>query len=133
MTPVDSVHQLNRARHFTWKDRPEEIVLGTITRKFVTSERIMIGEVRFKKGDQVPVHSHPNEQFTHVVQGRLRFFVADAEIDVSAGELIFIPSGVDHSVHALEDTLEYDVFTPPRSDWIAQDSNFFSKGPARRL
>ena len=113
--------------HYRWNDQPLEHLRSGITRRFVTSERVMIGEVRFMKGDVVPAHSHVHEQFTHVVSGCLRFTLGaagDEVVLVYAGEVIVIPSNLLHGVEALDDTLEYDVFNPPRQDWIDPDSAF---------
>lgn len=115
------------AKHYVWSKRPLEHLRGKITRRYVTSNAVMIGEVEFRKGDTVPAHRHPNEQFTHVVRGCLRFTLGDDsrdEIIVGAGEVIAIPPNLLHGVEALEDTLEYDVFNPPRQDWIDPDSAF---------
>ena len=114
----------DQAQHFKWSNQPSEQLRGGIARRFVTSKRAMIGEVTFREGDTVPPHAHENEQFTHVVSGALRFTLGDQIVFVRAGEVILIPSGLTHSVEALEDTLEYDVFTPPRQDWIDPASGF---------
>jgi len=37
---------------------------------------------------------------------------------VHAGEVLVIPSHVRHRAEALEDTLDVDVFNPPRQDWL---------------
>ena len=116
-----------QASHYRWTERPTEQLRPGIARRFVTSERMMMGEVTLAKGKTVPPHSHENEQFTHVVKGALRFtFGPNAEdvVLVRAGEVVLIPSGLLHGVEALEDTLEYDVFTPPRQDWIDLESDF---------
>lgn len=116
-----------KVKHYIWRERPLEHLRGDITRRYVTSAKMMIGEVTFKKGDAVPSHSHENEQFTHVVKGCLTFFLGERgeeAVTVRAGEVIVIPSNLPHAVEALEDTLEYDVFTPPRQDWIDTEDGF---------
>jgi quercetin dioxygenase-like cupin family protein len=110
-----------KAIHYRWNDVPSESMRGTITRRIITSDRIMMGEVRFKRGDTVPRHSHENEQFTYVVQGALKFWFGDDDSQVQVvgpGEVVVIPSNLPHRAEALEDTLEFDVFNPPRQDWI---------------
>jgi unsaturated pyranuronate lyase len=37
---------------------------------------------------------------------------------VHAGEVLVIPSDLPHRAVALEDTLDVDVFSPPRQDWL---------------
>jgi quercetin dioxygenase-like cupin family protein len=110
------------ARHYRWNDLPEEPLKGTITRRLITSERMMIAHVYLKKGDDVPLHSHENEQLTYILQGALHFWLGahgERELTVRSGEVLVIPSNLPHRALALEDTLDVDVFCPPRQDWLA--------------
>lgn len=114
------------AEHFRWTDRPVEVILDGVTRRYINSEKMMIGEVRLRKGDLVPLHAHPNEQFTFVVSGAMRFWCGKDDVAgtlVEAGEVIIIPADLPHLAEVLEDTLEYDIFHPPRMDWIDGESN----------
>ena len=108
--------------HHRWDQIPAETLKGTITRRLVTGERMMIAHVYFKKDDDVPRHSHENEQITYILDGVLRFWFGahdEREITVRAGEVIVIPSNVPHRALALEDTLDVDIFSPPRQDWLS--------------
>jgi len=110
-----------QAVHYRWKDRPSEAMKGTITRRIISAERIMFSEIRFKKGDTVPRHAHDNEQLTYVVEGALKFWFGDdgeQEVVVSVGEVVVIPSNLPHRAEALADTVEFDIFSPPRKDWL---------------
>lgn len=107
--------------HYRWDDMPAEPLKPGLTRKLITGERMMIAHVHFKKGEVVPQHSHDNEQLTYILSGALHFkFGAqgEQEITVRAGEVVVIPSNVPHSAVAIEDTLDVDVFCPPRQDWL---------------
>ena len=107
--------------HHIWDQIPAEPLKGTITRKLVTGERMMIAHVNLKKGDDVPKHQHENEQLTYILSGALHFWFGEngeRELTVRAGEVIVIPSNVPHRALALEDTLDVDVFNPPRQDWL---------------
>jgi len=73
-----------------------------------------------KKGCVVPLHSHHNEQVTYILEGALKFVLKDREITVRAGEVLCIPPNVPHEAIAMEDTVDLDIFTPPREDWIAK-------------
>ena len=109
------------ASHYRWSERPCETILGGVTRRFIASDRMMIGEVRLRRGDLVPLHAHPNEQFTFVVEGAMRFWCGEADEHgrvVRSGEVIVIPANLPHRAQVLEDTLEYDIFNPPRNDWL---------------
>lgn len=119
-----------KAVHYRWQDIPSESMKGTITRRVITSDKIMLGEVRFRKGDTVPKHSHVNEQFTYVVAGTLRFWLGEdgaRQVDVNAGEVLVIPSNLPHSAEALEDVIEFDIFNPPRQDWL-DNSDAYLRG-----
>jgi quercetin dioxygenase-like cupin family protein len=110
------------AKHYRWEELPVEKLKGGLTRRLIASDRMMIAHVYFKKGDDVPRHSHENEQITYILEGALRFRLGadgERELIVRAGEVLVIPSYLAHSAVALEDTLDVDVFNPPRQDWLA--------------
>ena len=110
-----------------WDDMPLEKMRGGMSRRYVHSDRMMVAQVNFMKGDSVPAHCHDNEQYTYVVTGALRFRFGEdqsEEVVVGAGEIVFIPSGLLHSAAADEDTFELDIFNPPRRDWIEGDDAY---------
>jgi quercetin dioxygenase-like cupin family protein len=109
------------AKHYRWDDMTAEPLKGGLSRKLIASERMMIAHVYFKKGAEVPRHAHENEQITYVLEGALHFWLgADdgREVVVRAGDVLVIPSALPHRALALEDTLDVDVFNPPRQDWL---------------
>jgi quercetin dioxygenase-like cupin family protein len=110
------------ARHFRWDDLPKENLNPLLDRRLITGERMMLAHVYLKKGCLVPRHSHENEQLTYVLEGALHFWLGEDEAEevvVRAGEVLTIPSNVPHKALALEDTLDVDVFSPPRQDWLS--------------
>ena len=115
-------------RHYRWDDMPRERVTDAIDRRIVTAERMMIAHVYLKKGAIVPKHQHENEQITYILEGALRFWIGEdgsETLDVRAGEVLTIPSNVPHRAEALEDTLDVDVFNPPRADWLNGTDSYF--------
>jgi quercetin dioxygenase-like cupin family protein len=109
------------ARSYRWDDMPKEKVTDSLDRRIVTGERMMIAHVYLKKGAIVPKHSHENEQITYILEGALHFWLGEEQEDeriVKAGEVLVIPSNLPHKALALEDTLDVDVFNPPRQDWL---------------
>ena len=125
-----STPDFNSVKHHRWDKIPEETMKGTITRRLITSERMMIAHVYLKKGDDVPRHSHENEQLTYILEGALHFWFGPdgaQQITVRAGEVVVIPSNVLHRALALEDTLDVDVFSPPRQDWLAGTDAYLRK------
>ncbi len=101
-----------------WDEIALEKVTEMVSRKIVAGDRQMLAQIYLKRGALVPVHSHPSEQMTYVLQGALRFLVAGEETIVREGEVLHIPAGVFHQSEALEDTFELDVFSPLREDWL---------------
>ena len=109
------------AAFFRWEEMPREKVNDALDRRLVTGARLMLAHVYLKKGCVVPRHSHENEQVSYVLEGSLRFWLGDEpgeELVVNAGEVLVIPSNLPHKAEALEDTLDLDVFCPPRQDWL---------------
>jgi quercetin dioxygenase-like cupin family protein len=116
---------MSEVRKQAWEDVRLEELNPLISRRLISSERMMLAHVYLKKGAIVPAHDHHNEQFTYILSGVLRFWIGehadapgDVYTDVHAGEVLVIPSMVRHRAEALEDTLDVDVFDPPRQDWL---------------
>ena len=110
-----------------WDDMPKEQITDQLSRRLVTGDRMMLAHVYLDKGCIVPQHSHENEQITYILSGALRFWIGengDEVVDVRAGEVLHIPSGVLHRAEALEDTLDVDIFSPPRQDWLDNTDDY---------
>lgn len=105
---------------FRWDDMPRETLNAGLERRLITGDQVMLAHVYFTAGTEVPRHRHHNEQITYILEGALQFFLGDDEEShtVHAGEVLVIPSDVPHRAVALEDTLDVDVFSPPRQDWL---------------
>jgi len=119
-------------RTFRWDEMEKESVTDGIERRIITGERMMLTHVYLKRGAVVPRHSHDNEQLTYILEGTLRFWIGDGEtesevVDVRAGEVLHIPSNVPHMAEALEDTLDVDIFSPPRQDWLDKTDDYFRR------
>jgi quercetin dioxygenase-like cupin family protein len=116
--------------HYTWEAMPREKVTDLLDRRLITGERMMLAHVYLKKGCLVPKHSHENEQLTYVLSGGLRFWIGEDQaetVDVMAGQVLVIPGNVPHQAEALADTLDVDVFSPPRQDWLNQTDDYLRR------
>ena len=116
-----------RTVHHRWADVPSEQINPSISRQYITADRVTSARFELKKGGVVPVHAHENEQVSFVISGVLRFTIDGRDIIVRAGELLQIPSHVPHGVDVLEDTLVVDVFSPVRQDWIDKTDTYFRR------
>ena len=115
---------------YCWDDMPKETVTPLLDRRLITGHRMMLAHVYLKKGCIVPMHSHDNEQLTYVLEGALKFWIGDESADpivIGQGEVLVIPSNVPHKAEALEDTLDVDVFSPPRQDWLDKTDDYLRK------
>lgn len=111
-----------RVTWYRWNDMPKETVNDLLDRRLITGDRMMLAHVYLKKGCVVPRHQHENEQLTYVLEGALRFWIGEdesEEVVVGPGEVLHLPSMVWHKAEALEDTLDVDIFSPPRADWLS--------------
>ena len=118
------------ATHYRWEDLPKEALRPDLHRRLISGERMMLAHVYLDKGAIVAQHAHENEQLTYILEGTLRFWLGEDEsemVDVAAGELLHIPPHVPHRAEALEDTLDVDVFSPPRQDWLDGTDDYFHR------
>ena len=108
-------------KKYRWDDMPTEALNAGLGRRLITGDQVMVAHVYFTEGTEVPRHHHHNEQITYILEGALQFYFGAEDEDthtVRAGEAVVIPSNLPHRAVALEDTLDVDVFSPPRQDWL---------------
>jgi unsaturated pyranuronate lyase len=120
----------NECTFYRWESMRKERVSDMLERRLITGDRMMLAHVYLKKGCIVPRHSHENEQLTYILEGALKFWVGNdgsEEIIVRAGEVLHIPSNVPHKAEALEETLDIDVFSPPRQDWLEKTDDYLRR------
>lgn len=123
----------SRATLYRWADLPKEQVKPDLERRIVSTERIMLAHVYLDPRCVVPKHEHENEQLTYILEGLLRFWLGEDEsevVDVAAGEVLHIPSHLPHRAEALEQTLDVDIFCPPRQDWLDGSDAYLRTGSA---
>ena len=111
-------------KYIPWNTVELENLNPLLQRQLVVGEDIMVARVLMKKGCIIPLHSHHNEQVTYILEGALKFWIDGKEIVVNAGEVLTIPRNMPHKAEALVDTVDLDVFNPPRADWINKDDQY---------
>jgi quercetin dioxygenase-like cupin family protein len=122
---------MSELKYFRWNDLELEDLNPLLQRQFVVGEGVMLGRVLLKKGSHVPMHNHVNEQITYILEGALKFGIDGDEIVVRAGEVLCIPPNMPHEAFALEDTVDLDIFTPPRADWINKTDAYLREHASR--
>jgi len=108
----------------SWEKMEVERMNDKITRQMISGEHATVARVVLARGAIVPRHSHLSEQYSLMLSGALKFIFDDREVIVRAGEMLFIPSHVPHAAEALEDTVDLDIFSPRREDWIRKDDAY---------
>ena len=115
-------------KYIPWKTVEREHLNDNIDREMLHGEKVMLARVLMKKGAHVPLHHHHNEQVTYILEGVLKFNVGGKEIVVHAGEVLCIPPNMPHEAWAEEDTVDLDVFNPPREDWLNKTDDYLRHG-----
>ena len=115
-------------KYISWKEVEREKLNPLIDREMVVGDQVMLARVIMKKGAHVPLHHHHNEQVTYILEGALKFAIDGKEVVVRAGEVLCIPSNMPHEAWALEETIDLDVFNPPREDWLNKTDDYLRHG-----
>jgi hypothetical protein len=112
---------------YRWDDMPKEKLSDSLSRRLVTADRMMLAHVYLDKGCVVPKHSHENEQLTYILEGALHFWIGE---NGERGDHCQGRRSARHSFEcssqgrAIEDTLDVDVFSPPRQDWLDKTDDY---------
>jgi len=111
--------------HTRWSDIPATQLNPLLSRQFITGSQCMFARIVLKKGCIVPRH---HEQMAYIEKGALLFVLGEegstVEKVIREGEILVIPGNLPHSAEALEDTVDFDIFAPPRQDWITGDDAY---------
>jgi unsaturated pyranuronate lyase len=114
-------------KQYSWETVKQEPMRQGIWRKVISGEKAMLAQVFLPKGAVVPTHQHESEQLSYILEGALKFELEGKEVIVRAGEVLHIPSNVPHMAVALEDTLDFDAFSPIRVDWLTGRDDYLRK------
>jgi quercetin dioxygenase-like cupin family protein len=104
-----------------WSKVPVEETGEGIRRQMVVGQNVMICRFRFAPFVVTPAHSHPHEQMSLIVQGRVKFILGDEERIVGAGDVLHFPPDYRHGATMLdEEVILIDIFSPIREDFLTQ-------------
>jgi len=90
-----------------------------IKRQMVVGKNVMICRFTFDPFVITAEHTHPHEQMTLVVKGKVKFTI-DGEVHiVSAGDVLHFPPNNRHGATMLdEEVVLIDIFSPIREDFL---------------
>jgi len=90
-----------------------------IKRQMVVGQNVMMVRFTFEPLLVTPEHTHPHEQMTLIIKGRVRFFIEGVETIVSAGDVLHFPPHNRHGATMLdEEVVLIDIFSPIREDFL---------------
>ena len=113
---------VSAAQHLNWADIPVEHPAEGIERQMVVGENVMIVRFRFVPFLVTPEHTHPHEQMSLIISGRVRFFIEGKERIVSAGDVLHFPPNCRHGATMLdEEVVLIDIFSPIREDFLKSE------------
>jgi len=98
--------------------KPVEMFPGVTRRTLAYGQSLLLAEFTYEKGARAPLHRHPHEQITYVVEGRHEVTIAGVLTVVEKGDSYLIPSNVEHGQFALERPVTADIWHPPREDYL---------------
>ena len=102
-----------------WSRIPVEQVAEGIERQMVVGQNVMICRFRFAPLTVTAEHTHPHEQMTLVMAGRVKFFIEGEERIVAAGDVLHFPPHNRHGATMLdEEVVLIDIFAPIREDFL---------------
>ncbi len=95
-----------------------------VSHKVFSGENATLAWGTLQPGHETNPHAHPHEQLVYVVQGRMRFTVGDESAIVEPGDMLVVPSGVEHWAENLgsEDAIDLSIFSPRRDDYAAEET-----------
>lgn len=81
-------------------------------------KKTMVTKMNYKLGDQVPFHSHPNEQSGYIISGKYKIIFQNSREILNVGDSYSIPENILHSWEVIEEGEVLDVFSPIRKDYL---------------
>jgi quercetin dioxygenase-like cupin family protein len=88
-----------------------------IARRVLTTSKATVQEYRFDAGATFPIHQHPQEQITLVLEGDLSFSADGDSHELSAGAWSVVPGDVPHGISAGPSGARFlAIVIPPRKE-----------------
>src|SRR6476620_308571 len=90
-----------------------------IRRQMIVGEKIMMCRFTFDPFVVTDVHSHPHEQITLVMKGKVKFTIGGEVHVVAEGDVLHFPPNNRHGATMLnEEVVLIDIFSPIREDFL---------------
>ena len=104
------------------KDLEPILLAEGLAARAINGERMTMAVVDLAPNAVLSEHRHENEQLGFIVRGTMTMRVGSEVLELHAGDLYNIPSGVEHGAAAgPEGCTAADVFAPIRADWDSRE------------
>ncbi len=104
---------------YEWETQPAAELLAGISGKGIVGENLMLCRFSYEPNVVEPIHSHESEQFSCVIEGRVRFVCEGKEIECGPGEIVHFPPHQPHGMSVLQQGADLlEIFGPLRPDLI---------------
>lgn len=99
-----------------WKLLVEEEVREGIFRRTFSAGRLQVVIYRYRSGSSFEEHSHPEEQMSLLLNGRIEFEIGGERLSLHLNDVVYIPPNLPHSAKNPygEDAVTLNIFTPPK-------------------
>lgn len=107
-----------KAPAYRWSDLEDDSPVAGLKRKKVVGEHILVARIKLDKGSHVDVHFHDSEQIAMIMSGHVRWTIGangspdQYQLEMSAGEVLHLPSNLPHGIDILEDSEIIDLLSP---------------------
>lgn len=102
-----------------WTKVPVTQIAPGIKRQMVVGQNVMMVRFTFDPFLVTDEHTHPHEQMTLVMKGRVKFIIEGEPIVASAGAVLHFPPNNRHGATMLdEEVVLIDIFSPIREDFL---------------
>jgi mannose-6-phosphate isomerase-like protein (cupin superfamily) len=78
---------------------------GRLYHEFIRTHDLSVGLYTLPAGGTDPQGPHTEDEVYHVISGRARIRVGDADYPVAAGSTVFVGADVEHRFHDIEEEL----------------------------
>ncbi|MBV5348487.1 cupin domain-containing protein [bacterium] len=95
-----------------------EVIDGIRIKTLCFGESMLMAEFLLQKDAILPEHSHPNEQTSYLIKGKIRLFVGNTVRELAQGDSWNIAKEMRHRAEILEDSVAIEVFSPVREDYL---------------
>lgn len=109
---------------YRWEDFPQKEIsylkglpeASKLKIRIMSTERIMITDIKAEKGARVGVHHHEAEQILFIFKGKFKATVAGETRIIGPGDIQVCPSNCPHGGEWIEDGEAMEAVSPIRMD-----------------